>query len=190
MITPIKHIKYQPIKYKLPKHLVYIKEVHPEIYEAKLFCRSNPKEYASLYGIKADDFIDNDFLGSFYIMSLQTTKKKLGLGSEMFKFAKNFSKQLGAEGRVTLTADPRFSKHEVPHIFYRKQGMNTGNLEIDTKLDYLIKKGRTATIEDFKSIKMYYPPIDYPKQEPNIKENFFEKTSIFFKIFKAIVTKS
>ena len=55
-----------------------------------------------------------------------------------------------------------YSPRRIPHIFYRKYGMNTNDANVNKRLDKFIAKGKTADYYDFSDINMYYPPIKNP----------------------------
>lgn len=100
-----------------------------------------------------------------------------GSGTALLNFVKNFSKQNGCEGRFHLLSDISLMPSKIPHIFYRKFGLNTGDKIIDKKLDRFIKKGKNATYHDFKSVKMYFPPIENGKTP-----SLIEKIKSFLRI--------
>ena len=85
------------------------------------------------------------------------TKNK-GVGTEILKFAEEYSKQIGCNGYLTLKADGSYMPERVPHVFYRKFGFSTFNKKNDIRLDKFIKKDKIATIKDFPSLLMHYPP--------------------------------
>ena len=83
-----------------------------------------------------------------------------GFGTAMLDFAKTYSRQIGCGGNFHLQASGCYMPQRVPHIFYRKYGMNTVDPYINKKLDLFISKGKKATYKDFDEICMYYPPLD------------------------------
>lgn len=108
-----------------------------------LICRDNKKNIPSLY-----------------IAKLISNPMQNGLGRKMLNFAKLHSKRCGCNGFFHLDADVGFQPNHIPHIFYRKMGMNTKDALINAKLDRWIKKRKNATYKDFPNIKMYYPPVE------------------------------
>ena len=82
----------------------------------------------------------------------------------MLNFAKYCSKKEDCNGFVHLKADFSFLPEAVPHVFYRKMGMNSGDKILDKKLDKLIKEGKNGSYNDIPCSPMYYPPISYPKK--------------------------
>ena len=184
MINKISHLKYPPIKNKItnfPKLIIWQEEVIKDTYRVNLYKTDRPKAMSKIFCYKINEFTPNDNLNSLYIITFDSIPKRQGLGKELFKYAKKLSKQLGCEGRITLSADPRFSKNDVPHLFYKKCGMNTGNEIIDSQIDEFIKTGQLGTINDFNEIRMYYPPITKIQEKPALKENIFSKIKKLFK---------
>ena len=55
--------------------------------------------------------------------------------------------------------------------------MNTGRRSIDKQLDVFVQQGKNATYMDFKTMPMFYPPIQY-----EIKD----KTPLLKRIIKSI----
>jgi hypothetical protein len=115
---------------------------------------------------------------SLYIWTLDSTKSGLGLGSSLLNFAKNYSKKIGLDGYIHLMASSEISPNKIPHVFYKKMGMNTSDITTNHQLDKFIKNGKNATIDDFDSVVMYYPPIKF---QPS---NFDKFLAIIKKITK------
>jgi len=112
---------------------------------------------------------------------LLSKPRKQGLGKKLLQYATKMSEELGCGGRIFLGADPQFIPNEVPHIFYRKFGMNTESENVNNKLDKFIKEGKQATIKDFHKIKMYYPPVQaFPDSEVQPKKSFWNCIKGFF----------
>jgi hypothetical protein len=113
---------------------------------------------------------------SLYVWTLDSSKSGLGLGSALLNFAKIHSKRLGLGGHLHLISTSEKTPERVPHIFYKKFGMNTDDIYINHKLDKFIKEGKTATSNDFSSVAMYYPPINL---EPSKFDKFISKIKKF-----------
>ena len=96
---------------------------------------------------------------SLYIWQLFSNCSGSGFGTQMLDCARKLSKQIGCQGNIHVTADGCYNPHKIPHIFYRKYGMNTKIAKVDKKLDKFIAKGKNATYRDFNSVEMFYPPI-------------------------------
>jgi hypothetical protein len=103
------------------------------------------------------------FVNSLYVEDLFSEAPGSGAGSCLMRFARRLSEKLGCEGRLHLMASSVIEPERVPHPFYYKIGMNTGKEEIDKKLAKFAKSGKNATSDDFKTMMMYYPPIEYKK---------------------------
>jgi hypothetical protein len=117
-----------------------------------------------------------EFIKSLYVWTLDSSKSGLGLGSALLNFAKIHSKRLGLGGHLHLISTSEKTPERVPHIFYKKFGMNTDDIYINHKLDKFIKEGKTATSNDFSSVAMYYPPINL---EPSKFDKFISKIKKF-----------
>ena len=89
---------------------------------------------------------------------IEVTPKNNGIGTKILKFAKEYSKQCGCNGYLTLKADSSFSPKRIPHLFYRKFGFSTFDKKNDIHLDDFIRNGNYATSKDFPSLLMHYPP--------------------------------
>lgn len=182
----ISNLKYPPIKNKnikeLPKVLIY----HQSriCYDKFILFSTNKSEFGKQVIMECTkEFINRDGrknIPSLYIDNLISNCSGNGLGTKMLDFAKIYSKKVGCNGYFHLLADGCYNPHRLPHIFYRKYGMNTTNYKIDKKLDKLIKKGKNATYKDFKTEEMYYPPIKH--KEIKHKESKFKQ--FISKLFK------
>ncbi|MBD5401444.1 hypothetical protein HDR58_01400 [bacterium] len=114
------------------------------------------------------DYIERDGkknVPSLYIWFIKSNCSGNGFGADLLRFAKRYSKAIGCNGFFHLSSDVGFLPNRVPHIFYRKQGMNTMNPDINSKLDKFIRKGKDATYKDFPTIDMYYPPIQFEESK-------------------------
>lgn len=156
---------------KRPEHLIYIKnqKYRHGIDETGflLFSIKNPSERAIMYCYPEDVYRkDVGWVKSLYISYLDAMgNQDKGLGTMLLKAASNFSKMLGFDGRLHLDSSGLQTPERVPHIFYRKFGMNTGIERIDKKLDEFIKNEKSATTSDFESMTMFFPPIKYSHKE-------------------------
>ncbi len=155
-------------------------------YYSKMFNLKSGKVLACMNSEKELVERENATSYSLYVDVLKCIRKRQGFGTKMMKFAENLSRRLGCNGNIHLIASSELSPREVPHIFYRKYGMNSGNYEYDRKMDKFIRKNKKATIKDFPSRVMYYPPIKYnsPVESVEIEEssNLWQSIIKFFKI--------
>jgi len=169
----------QAIK-KLPDKMYWYKKCQYGYHDFVMFTTQNPNNICRMSCKKSKRYnIDNK--PSLFITMIISEPRKKGLGSEMLKVAHNFSKELGCEGRYHLCADPQFTMEEVPHIFYRKQGLSTDNKNLNQKLDNYILNRKSATIKEFKRTMMYYPALDN-SETPIIKR----KTNVFTRFINSI----
>ena len=90
---------------------------------------------------------------------LEVTQKNQGYGTKILEFAKEYSKQIGCNGFLTLKADVSYMHERIPHIFYRKFGFSSFDKSIDKKLDKFIQQKKDATLKDFPCLLMHYPPM-------------------------------
>jgi len=156
-------LKYPPLKrtvQKIPDVLIYRpKSNFPNSYDVCMFKTDGSNSYVKMHYSKENQSINGKTEPYMHIKMLLSKPRKQGLGKKMLKYAVKLSKEIGCEGRIYLCADPQFTPNEIPHIFYRKFGMNTESEKVNSQLDEFIKEGKTATIKDFQKMKMYYPPI-------------------------------
>ncbi len=167
----IKRIKKLPeeLIYKYPYNIADIEGFH----SFSMFKTNNPKFCCRM--LTLPEYIDRDGIEgvkSLYINYLFSNPPRNGLGSKMFNFAKIHSKQMNCNGNIHLEACGFLDIYNLPHIFYRKQGMNTESKSINKKLDKFIRKNKNATYLDFDNATMYYPPVI--EQKTNF-EMFIEK---------------
>ena len=171
-MTPIRNIKYPPIKTpsikKLPETLIYRR---PDIINAKghkfaSFVLFNTKNNNKTFMRCRPEKITRDKqenIPSLFISNIISSPQKCGLGTKMLDFARNFSKKIGCNGYFHLIADDCYTPNSIPHIFYWKYGMNTGFRRYNDKLDFFVMMNKKATYKDFPHLEMYYPPIKNPK---------------------------
>lgn len=168
---------------KLPEYLIYIKH---QVYGTNIretcvsmFSTKNPSESAVMFCNPEVIYRkDKGWVNSLYISYLTVLKSKgKGLGTNLLNFAKIYSEKLGCEGRFHLYASSSGPAKYIPHIFYRKFGMNTGFIDIDKTLDMFIKQRKKATAQDFKTLEMFYPPVVYSEKQRksllSIIKNFY-----------------
>ncbi len=183
-MTIINKLKYPPIKTnipkRVPKYLIY--QFSPSLSYFKDVDRfvlfntqnNNQKTLMSCFPIeKARE--DLEKTESLYIEELLSFEPQKGLGTKMLDFAKNYSKKIGCNGYFHLSADSGLTPDSIPHIFYRKYGMNTKDASINKKLDKFISKGKNARHTDCPNIEMYYPPIKKPETKLQKFLKFFCK---------------
>ncbi len=119
--------------------------------------------------IKGDNVVRSMQIGELY-----ATSNQKGAGTALLDYARALSKTEHCVG-IHLVASGCYSPEKVPHLFYRKYGMNTGDKKLDKKMDKFIKRGKKATHMDFDNVVMYFPPVEYPK-----------KNTIWRKLFRCL----
>lgn len=167
-------LKFPPIKYDLPKILIYGRNL-PNNYKefiafptnknktgyGRMICR---KIEEPLFSPQKSPLLLIDFLYSF--------GENKGFGSALVNFAKYYSKKNGANGNIGLKADVSFQPLRIPHVFYRKMGFGTLESQANKKLDKAIENHKDLTYKDLPCRLMFYPA-------PKVKQ---EKTTLFEKI--------
>ncbi len=182
-------LKYPPLKYnsqKIPKNLIWHSKDKYDVHYFSIFDTNNPAKYSRMACIKESTIIDEVEKTSLYILKLFANPNRQGMGTKMLNLAKKISSDIGCEGRFHLCASGCFTPENVPHIFYRKFGMNCEIAQINSKMDEFIKEGKKATTNDFKRITMFYPPVTEKQEtlEQNIplkndKVNIFTLLKMF-----------
>lgn len=179
-MNKISKIKFPPIKYKplnkTSEELVYktglkLCDLPSEIFIMLRFKKPDERCYMAAFPTKIERD-EKKNVPSLYISKILSTPMRSGLGSKMLDFAKYYSQKNGCNGYFHLDANSGYLPNSVPHIFYRKQGMNTKFSYLNKRLDKYIKKGKNATYRDIENITMYYPPIEKPKNRLQV---LFEK---------------
>ncbi len=170
------YFRYPPIKYKLPENLIFHKTIKLDGGEYEKFVmfstKTGDKKGTALMKC-FPTLIERDGkknVPSLYVWFLKSSEH--GFGTAMLNLARRYSQQVGCGGRFHLSADVGFMPNRIPHIFYRKFGMSTGDPGIDKKLDKFIARGKDATWNDFKTMPMYYPPMASQEQP---KRTVFQK---------------
>ena len=159
------YLKYPPLKpKKLPKYLIFRnigeeagRENGTRVYNA--INTKTGKVCGQVTCVPESIVRDKQRVLSMYVDELISYKPDNGVGTTLLNFIKALSKKYGCGGRFHLCASACYMPNRIPHVFYRKYGMTTGNKNIDNKLDKFIKKGKDATYKDFDGVIMYYPPI-------------------------------
>jgi hypothetical protein len=166
----LNNLRFSPIinnsaRGKFPDSLIYaskIKIMDVCIDKFVLFpTKENKGEKAVMLCFPEQINREGKLVNSLYVWSLKSTKSGLGLGSRLLNFAKLHSKKIGLNGNIHLISSTKREPERIPHIFYRKFGMNTNDIYVNHQLDKYIKEGKTATSRDFDSVVMYYPPIKF-----------------------------
>ena len=174
----ISNLKYPPIKYRPLKDmseevLFHAKKVFFDYPAIDYFIMLKPKNpNIRTYMSCVPDYLSEKEANSLYILKLISTPARNGFGTKMLDFAQTYSKKVGCNGNFHLEASSGYTPNSIPHIFYRKYGMNTMSPEINRKLDKFIKKKKPATYRDIPDIEMYYPPI---KEKENLFQKFIRK---------------
>ena len=166
------HLKYPPIKPpKLPKY--FIVPMFGDSYRPKhIFAAVSSKsgKINGTIGFTPDIvFVKGHRIKSIYVEDLASEVPNQGAGTALLDFTRRFSLKHGYKGRFHLVASTMISPERIPHPFYRKYGMNTGDIEVDKRIDEFIKLGKNATAYDFKSKMMYYPPMPYEIPQKPVK---------------------
>ncbi len=186
----ISYLKYPAIKHtpleKLPEKLIFQKSIEyfdNPVYHFTMFS-TNPAERGKQVIMRCfPDIIQRpdrkEKVPSLYIWFLSSNDSGSGYGKAMIEFARNFSKKIGCNGYIHLDADTGLMPYRVPHIFYRKCGMSTANPYEDWCLDKYIVKGKKATYKNFKSMDMFFPPIEHDLALAD--KLFFKIANIFTK---------
>lgn len=168
-------LKYPPIKRPhntIPSKLVYHLGTGKNIVTGEIRDRfimfSTEEHCKDVIAIMecTKEYISRDGLSnvpSLFINNLLPTRKGCGFGTEFLNFAREYSKKIGCLGNFHLSPNSAYDPHRIPHIFYRKYGMNTNDATINHKLDKFVKERKDAMFRDFKDgVIMYYPPIKSP----------------------------
>ncbi len=152
------------------------KVMRPQQHIFDIYSLDKTKKLGTLVCHKSDLPLRPNYDGSVLAIDyLEVSTKNKGLGTQILKFTKNYSKEIGCNGYMTLKSDSSHTPEKIPHIFYRKFGFSTFDKDIDNKLDKFIRLKQNATSQDFPCLLMHYPP------KP-------EKISVF-KRFKNLVYK-
>jgi len=166
----ISSLKYPPIKHKITEKILYklpSKKYFDNNFE-RFIMFSTKKSDAGKYArmVCFPEYIyrggEKDVL-SLCIHFLYSFPSDSGFGTAMLNFARKHSEETGCGGFFHLSADNSYMPNRVPHLFYKKCGMNTGIPKMDKKIDKFIKKHKNGTHNDFKMVTMYYPPIKEPE---------------------------
>lgn len=183
------HLKYPPIKQKqMPRFLIF-NAPHDSRYDGckkyMAFSTEKKKFCGNMFCRPGYIFIEGEPINSMCITELYSYGKVKGTGTALLDFARTLSKKNGCGGRFHLVASTCWAPERAPHIFYRKYGMNSGNIKKDKEMDEFIKKGTYASKLDFYNLLMFYPPIKYPTPK-----TFKEKLrDIFYKAIDFILEK-
>ena len=185
------HLKYPPLKLRpLPKYLI-MRNYGKEKDGMRVYSTLSTKT-GKICGhviCRPETVMRNKRrLRSMYVDELISYYPGNGSGTALLNFIKNLSKRTGCGGRFHLSASGCFTPQRVPHIFYRKYGMSTGNKYTDKRLDMFIKNGQDASTWDFNGVVMYYPPEAPEKVPPKAASGFLKK--IFSNILDYLIEYS
>ncbi|MBR1425122.1 hypothetical protein IJ579_06125 [bacterium] len=163
-------IRISPLKPRpLPDKLIYVPtgSINDSIFfqQFKIFSTKTGDYGGFITLSKSEAYINGKMRPSLYIDHLFSARFGKGFGTALLDFARTVSKKVGCEGRIHLCADGYFRPNAIPHVFYRRYGMNTGIEEIDKVLDKFVQKRKNARYTDFSIVEMYYPPVTYEKTE-------------------------
>lgn len=116
---------------------------------------------------------------SVLISYLTTFTQGKGFGKALLNFAKTYSKEMGCEGNFHLVSSAAYTPFSAPHGFYRKFGMNSGDIVVDAKIDRMLKKKIPITYRELGNVVMYYPPVKYPEPK-TLREKWLLKHYLHF----------
>ena len=187
MIKPINKSIFVKTPRTMPKGLIYN---HPKSDKYILIETKTRQIIGDMVAlnVKSDEFETNFYkIGSdkniFYINSLDIVywKRNQGWGKYLIDFAKHESYRQGCEGRTFLVA---YNYDRPPHLFYKKQGFNAVDKEVDATLDECLEQGisphRCGAVEMYLPIEATNKTKNITTIEPsksgwqNVKE-FFQK---------------
>ena len=92
------------------------------------------KEYISRDGFER--------VPSLFINNLLPSRKGCGFGTAFLDFAREYSKKLGCLGNIHLSPNSAYDPHRIPHVFYKKYGMNNKDEAVNYKLYKFVKLGK------------------------------------------------
>lgn len=181
------HLKYPPIKYnlkKIPDKLIFYAHYTKLYHDFNMCTTKEPLKSCRMYCNVSTFDVNGKQIPSVLVYLIASEPRKQGLGFDMLKLVSRFSKENGCSGRFHLYADTTLLPNEVPHVFYRKFGMSTGDAKTDAKIDKFIKNGKKMTYKDINSMIMHYPPLPYQKEE---KVSLWEKIKKVFGVAKKYI---
>lgn len=100
---------------------------------------------------------------SVYVNRLMSSSSGKGFGTDLLNFVRVYSKRCGCNGYFHLYACGGYAPNRVPHVFYKKYGLNTEDATINKQLDKLVRKGKNGRYTNFNDMDMFYPPIIHPQ---------------------------
>ena len=175
--SQLPHIPIRPKNSNSQKFVVSEVPYENEVYKYRAFAAifKDTNESCGAMLCEPHETIKGDkVVRSMYIGELHTSSMHKGAGTALLDHALSLCGEEDCVG-IHLVASGCYSRDRVPHIFYRKYGMNTGDRKLDKKMDMFIRTGKIATYKDFKEVKMFYPPVEYPK-----------KNTVLHKIFRCL----
>ena len=186
-MSTIGKLKYAPIKYK-PLSKMGEEIIHKtglkywNIPESEIFVMFNTKKsknrcFMATYPRKINRDGEKN-IPSLYVAKIFSIPLRCGFGTKMLDFAKAHSKKIGCNGYFHLDAHSAYTPHSIPHIFYKKVGLNTQYAYVNDRLDKFIKSGKNATYKNFNNMRMYYPPIKNPESRWQTILKLFTKSKI------------
>ena len=135
------------------------KVMHPKQHILDIYSLDKAKKLGILVCHKSELSLRPNYEGSVLAIDyLEVSDKNNGIGTQILKFAENFSKEIGCNGYMTLKSDCSYTPEKIPHTFYRKFGFSTLDKKTDKKLDKFIRLKQNATSSDFPCLLMHYPP--------------------------------
>lgn len=170
---------------KLPEFLFYSRTLNKEksLYYHRMFSFKTGEYLGEMITHPQDFYYFNlevPGVRSLYIDYLKVFKPNEGLGTKFLDFAKTISKQKGLNGRLHLISSDCYDKANPPHVFYRKYGFDSRNVDKLKELDNAISQPKHKF--SFNNIAMFFPP------KTQVEQNF-SQTKSFWKRLKQIVYK-
>ncbi len=121
---------------------------------------------------------------SYYVAYIESVDSGQGYGTELLKLARSESVQTGCEGRVHLIASRIYTPRRPPHLFYRKQGFESGSSFLNQTMDFYISIKKPLPDEYADNLEMHLP-VTIEKAKVQQKS----KMSLIVNFFKDKFTK-
>ena len=167
----------------LPEYLFYSKTLNKKkSLEIHRMISTKTSEYLGEMITHPQDFyyfnLEIPRVRSLYIDYLKVFKRNEGLGTKFLDFAKTISKQKGLNGRLHLISSDCYDKANPPHVFYRKYGFDSRNIDKLKEVDDAISQPKHKF--SFNDIAMFFPPKTLVAQNFSQTKSLWEKLKQFF----------
>lgn len=171
--TPLKFPPAKLTSFQMPEFLFYHYKPYKILKKERYLLYSIKDKQVKAYMDCIPKKIWRD--GKFKVPSLridffQSLDRDKGFGTMLMDFAKILSKSLGCKGNIHLKASAALDPQRAPHLFYRKNGFNTGLHSIDNKIDKFIKNGEDASWMYLMENRMFFPPVKYFNEQKQGKK--------------------